>query len=235
MYSNKLNLKEFFFAVQKTEYVIIKMSKEFPNYYKRSDIDVFCNDVKEFSKCLLEVGNKYLFQNFIIEVKNNEENVHTYIDFYIDGDLDFRFDLYSAMPPLLNTIKMKPYYFYSVTDRRRSFLIDFNGEKYPIYIPSEIDELILRYLEYMEWYEKRPDKIKHLDYILDKISDTKIRKLFFDRLHIYAEFPPTEYKGYHMRSYIMSRYFNLPLFYFKNIKSKGLICSLMAIKNKIMG
>lgn len=234
MYSNKLNLREFFFAVRKNEYVIIKMSKKFPNYYKRSDIDVLCNDVKEFIESILEVGNKYLSQGFIIEVINNEDNVHTFVDFYIDGDLDFRFDLYSAMP-LLNSIKMKPSYFYSVIDRRRSFLIDFNGEKYPIYIPSEIDEIILRYLDYMELYEKRPDKIKHIDYIRDKITDEKIRKSFFDRLHIYAEFPPTENKSCHMRSYIMSKYFSLPLFYFKKIKSRGVIGSFIAIKNKIIG
>ncbi len=234
MYSNKLNLIELFFAVRKNEYVIIKMSKEFPNYNKGSDIDVLCNDVKEFIESILEVGNKYLSQGFMIEVINNEENVHTFVDFYIDGDLDFRFDLYSAMP-LLNSIKMKPSYFYSVIDRRRSFLIDFNGEKYPIYIPSEIDEIILRYLDYMELYEKRPDKIKHIDYIRDKITDEKIRKSFFDRLHIYAEFPLAENKSCHMRSYIMSKYFSLPLFYFKKIKSMGVIGSFIAIKNKILG
>lgn len=234
MYSNKLNLDEFFFAVRNIEYVIIKISEEFPNYYKGSDIDVFCNDIKEFSNSIFKVGNRYLSQNDRIEVINNEKNNHTHIDFYFNEELDFRFDLYSAMP-IFNIINMKKFYFYSVIDRRSFFSREFNGKRYKIFIPNEIDSLILRYLEYLEWYEKRPDKIKHIDYIYDKMKDENKKKKMIDRIHIYAEFPPNENKEYHIYSYIMSRFFSTPFFYFKKIKSKGLVGSLKALKNKIKG
>ncbi len=233
MYSNKLNLDEFFFAVRNQEYVIIKITEEFPNYYKGSDVDVFCADLNKFSVAIFHIGNNYInSSNCRIEVANIEENNHTHIDFFFDDDLDFRFDLYSSMPKF-NTIKMKKYYFYSVIDRKVSFFREYNKRKYPAYIPSPVDGLILRYLEYLDWYEKRPDKIKHLDYILDRISEEKLKNNFLDRLHLYAEFPHNKNKDYHMRSYIMSRYFSLPLYYIKKIKSKGMFGILKTIKKII--
>lgn len=233
MYSNKLNLDEFFFSVRKQDYVIIKMTPEFPNYYKGSDVDILCLDLNKFSGTIFDIGNNYINNsNCRMEVSNIEENSHTHIDFFFDDDLDFRFDLYSSMPKF-NVIKMKKYYFYSVIDRRVSFFREYNMGKYPVYIPSPVDELILRYLEYLGWYEKRPDKIKHLHYILDKISEENTKKQFFDRLHLYAELPKNSSTDSRVRSYFMSRYFSLLLYYFKKIKSKGIIGTLKAIKNKI--
>lgn len=232
-YSNMLGLDEFFYALRDEEYAIIKISEDFPNYYKRSDIDIFCTNVEEFAKVVLEVGNRYLSKTTHVEVVTDEDNPHTYIDFYFDGDLDFRFDLYSKMP-CFNAITTKDYFLYSVIDRRIKVEREYNDLKYPIFVPSDLDEIILRYLEYMEWYEKRPDKIKHLDYILERIGDEKTRKRFLDRLHLYAELPPLENKNEHIRSYIISRYFSLPLYYLKKIKSKGVVGSFVAIKRRVL-
>ena len=232
-YSNILNLDKIFYAVKDEEYAIIKLSEEFPNYYKRSDVDIFCADVGEFAKVVLEVGNRYLSKTIHVEVTTYEDNAHTYIDFYFDGDLDFRFDLYSKMP-CFNAIKIKDHFFYSVIDRRIKIEREYNDSKYPIFVPSDLDEIILRYLEYMEWYEKRPDKIKHLDYILDRIGDEKTRKNFLDRLHLYAELPPSENNSEHIRPYIISRYFSLPLYYLKKFKSKGVVDSLVAMKRRVL-
>ena len=95
-FSNKLNLERFFFQVREQIYVIVKMG-DFPNYYKDSDIDVFCYNKNEFAKQILTVGNWYLDQGFEIKATDKDKS-HTYVDFYLDGKLEFRVDLYQSLP-----------------------------------------------------------------------------------------------------------------------------------------
>jgi len=60
-----------------------------------------------------------------------------------------------------------------------------------IFIPSSIDDNILRYIEYQEWYGQRPDKIKHINYILEACTPKEKNK-FLEKLHHYTELPPVE-------------------------------------------
>jgi hypothetical protein len=85
-YSNKLNLDDFLFEARNHNYVIIKIN-HFPNYYKGSDIDIFCENITDFAKLILGIGNIYIeHQNFEIIVETTKDNTHTYIDFYINGE-----------------------------------------------------------------------------------------------------------------------------------------------------
>jgi hypothetical protein len=61
------------------------------------------------------------------------------------------------------------------------------NEDLKVYIPCLIDELIIRYIEYIEWYAQRPDKIKHIDYILNYIEDLSIKNKFLNKLHYYTK------------------------------------------------
>ena len=166
--------------------MIVKLG-DFPNYYKRSDIDVFCYDKNEFAKPILRVGNQYLAQGFEIKVTDKDES-HTYVDFYYDGELEFRFDLDQSLPNY-RRIRLKDHYIYTVIENASAFYRDYNGVRYPIYVPSTVDDLLLRYVEYIEWYETRPDKIKHLDYILGAAPSDPSRIGFLDKLHLYTEVP----------------------------------------------
>lgn len=191
-YSNRLDLDRFFFAVRKQIYVIVKLWGDFPNYFEGSDIDVFCYNKDEFAKLILSVGNWYQDQGFEIKVSNNGKS-HTYVDFYFDGELEFRFDLYQSLPEY-QKIKLKEHYIFSVIENAVHVYREFDGIQYPIYVPSEVDDLILRYVEYIEWYELRPDKIKHLDYIINRVSSDSRRIRFIDKLHLYTELPEPNYE-----------------------------------------
>lgn len=185
-YSNKLDLDKFFFEAKNYNYVIIKI-EHFPNYYTGSDIDIFCENITDFAKLILGIGNIYVeHQNFEIIVETTKDNTHTYIDFYINGELDFRFDLYSALPEFKN-LSLKKELFFDILKNETSFYSVYNGEEYPVYVPSETDDLLLRYIEYLEWYQRRPDKIKHLDYILERISSEQDKLIFIDKLHNYTK------------------------------------------------
>jgi hypothetical protein len=164
---------------------------EFPNYYKGSDIDIFCYNNDEFAKLILSVGNGYLDRGFEIKVNNKTES-HTYVDFYFDGELEFRFDLWQTLPEY-KKIRLKPHYFFSVIENAVAIQRIFDGIEYALYVPSTADDLLLRYVEYIEWYELRPDKIKHLDYIINSISHDSNRIRFIDKLHLYTELPEPNY------------------------------------------
>ena len=191
-FSNKLDLGRFFFEVRDQIYVIVKPDDDFPNYYKGSDIDVFCYDKDEFVKSILSVGNQYLDQGFEIKVTDKDES-HTFVDFYFDGELEFRFDLHQSLPKY-KKILLKAHYIYSVVENARVLSREFDGVQYPIYVPSTVDDLLLRYVEYIEWYETRPDKVKHLDYILDAVASDSSRIGFLDKLHLYTELPSPDYE-----------------------------------------
>lgn len=185
-YSNRLDLDQFFFHARDQIYVIAKL-EHFPNYYRGSDIDVFCYDKDQFAKRILSVGNQYLNRGFEIEVHAGE--VQTHIDFYFEGELDFRFDLYQSLPDY-KRIQLKKHYIFSVIENAVQSDREFDGVTYPVYEPAIADSLLLRYVEYIEWYELRPDKIKHLDYIINAVASDPNRIKFLDKLHLYTAVPP---------------------------------------------
>jgi hypothetical protein len=190
-FSNRLDLDRFFSEVRDQIYVVVKLNDDFPNYYKGSDVDVFCYDKNEFAERILSVGNWYLDHGFEIKVIDKDES-HTHVDFYFDGELEFRFDLRQSLPKY-KRVRLKEHYIYSVIENARVSYREFDGTQYPIYVPSTVDELLLRYVEYIEWYETRPDKVKHLDYILDAVASDSNRIGFLDKLHAYTELPSPDY------------------------------------------
>ena len=203
-FSNRLDLDRFFFEVKDQVYVIVKWGDDFPNYYHGSDIDVFCYDKAEFAKLILSVGNRYLDQGFEIKVTDKDES-HTYVDFCLNGEIEFRFDLYQSLPNY-RKIRLKEHYIYSIIENARTLYREFDGVQYPIYVPSTVDDLLLRYVEYIEWYETRPDKVKHLDYILDAAASDLGRIGFLDKLHLYTELPETEPKERGLKRFYLFRW-----------------------------
>lgn len=203
-FSNRLDLDRFFFEVRGEIYVVIKLHEDFPNYHRGSDMDVFCYDKAGFAKCILSVGNRHLDQGFEIRVADKNET-HTYVDFYFDGELDFRFDLYGSLPKYKG-VQLKEHYIYSVIENASIVEREFDGAQYPLYVPSTVDDLLLRYVEYIEWYETRPDKVKHLDYILNAVSENPGRIGFLDKLHLYTELPEPELKQRGLKRFYLFRW-----------------------------
>ncbi|MHC1588269.1 MAG: hypothetical protein ACXQS1_00455, partial [Methermicoccaceae archaeon] len=185
-YSDKLCLDDFFSRLSEHRYLIIKKSESFPNYYRGSDVDIYCDEPVELAKSILLAGKEYvLSENLEIEVTNDDDCNHVYIDLYADNELEFRFDIYGRLPDLKN-LSLKPELFSEIIENRVPVYRVHEGKEYPIYVPSEIDDFLLRYIEYLEWYERRPDKIKHLDYVLDHVSDEG-RSELIDKLHRYTK------------------------------------------------
>jgi len=156
-YSNLLDLKEFFAGAE--DYVILKLSDEFPNYRDYSDVDILCRDRKNLLNHVLTVGRRYEQRGFRIETVQKGESLH--IDFFAPGaeKLNFRFDLLDKLT--YRKFDINPGYADIVLGNRQQ--VACNGVN--IYVPSLQHDLAIRFFEYIEWHDTRPEKIKHLDYI----------------------------------------------------------------------
>lgn len=179
-YSNILDLDQFFWPLHSQHYVIIK-NQHFPNYFSGCDIDIICQNKKQFTASILETGNSYLKEGFEIEVTETSPT-HLYIDFLLEKKIELRFDINELDLPLKKVHLNKDYY-YSLLLNKIPITRRWKDEEYFIFVPSPEDDLILRYIEYNEYFSSRPDKIKHLDFILEKLRNNEEKREFLDKLH----------------------------------------------------
>ncbi len=156
-YSNLIDVESFFDGIG--NYVILKLPDDFPNYCDHSDIDILCGDVERFKAHILEKGKVYESQGFKIEVTKNGENTH--IDFYPPRAqrLNFRFDLIDDLT--YEKFQVSPELACIVLDNRKRI----NKNDVWICVPSIEYDLAIRLMEYVEYKDDRPDKIKHLNYV----------------------------------------------------------------------
>lgn len=182
--SIKVNLSVFFNLLLDSSYVLIKPGNDVLDYKFGSDLDIFCYDIEEVSSKILSFLNEYT-KNKSCEVKISNNIGQRYIDFIQDGAINIRFDLYSSLPHY-NNIFIKDALFSSVIEN--SVISEAFSDEVKIKVPCNIDDLILRYIEYQEWYSQRPDKIKHIDYIYSLYSEGEKSKAL-DKLHYYIALP----------------------------------------------
>jgi len=156
-YSNLLRLGDFFRDAD--DYVVLKLSETFPNYHDHSDIDILCRDRELFLKRILEVGKLYETRGFRIEVSHGALGLH--VDFFAPGAqrLNFRFDLIDKLG--YTKFRVTQEYAHVVLGGARRV----NAGGVTIFTPAFEHDLALRFLEFVEHHDTRPDKIKHWEYI----------------------------------------------------------------------
>lgn len=178
----KIDLKPLFKKLEEKVYCIIKLPDGFPEYKIGSDLDIFCYDVEDISRIIIG----FLPKELTVKLTNMGSQI--YIDVMDKNTIHFRFDLYGALPKYEN-ILIKEAFFSSVIENSKTVLKDEVNVK----VPSNVDENILRYIEYQEWYAQRPDKIKHINYIEERIKNSEINiNNLLDKLHYYTELPKVE-------------------------------------------
>ena len=156
MYSNLINLEEFFINLDcNEEYCVIKIPEHFPNYFEFSDLDIFCRN----RTCMVNYTNGFLrqYNNIDVRTHHSKDGKHIHVDIYPNGQpLDFRFDYINTLSVYKkNTINAG--FEESVLNSREIFK--------KVYVPSIPHEMVIRMLEYIEYKDKIPGKIKHLEYV----------------------------------------------------------------------
>lgn len=182
-----LDLASLFELISLQAYSIIKISDKFPQYRLGEDIDIFCYDPQQMGGKILEWGGRYAEQGLIIKVKDDRYHNHIHVDFMQGEKLHLRFDLYGRLP-IYKKLVIKPAFFESIIENSKEMKVDCNNRRINVRVPDEIDDLLLRYIEFMEWYNVRPDKIKHLEFIMNN-SDEKKKGQLLNKLHHYTAVP----------------------------------------------
>ena len=187
----KLNLENFFRLIESQPYVVIKPSDILPDYRLGSDIDIFCYNSNKMAELITNFLSSYVSGNSEIKIVDNTKKTH--IDFMVDDEINFRFDLYKCLPMYKN-ISIKSAFFSSAVEgaHKATYHCEIKSEQFIIKVPSKQDDFILRYIEYHEYYSERPDKIKHIEYIKDKIPRDIVQSAL-DKLHYYTSFPEPIY------------------------------------------
>jgi hypothetical protein len=209
----KLNLADIFDSIQNEKYVVMKLSDTFPDYQLGSDIDILCQDNQQVVSKVIPILNTYISDESKVKVTDYGGQIH--VDILENGRIHLRFDLYSKNPGYKNVV-LRPEYYVSVIEHSRTVNVGSINVK----VPALIDDLMIRYLEYQEYYSHRPDKIKHIVYIEEKIKERQINPSdLFDRLHYYSEIPDVD-----MLSMKQSQSTRSILYFLKKIKriSSGL-------------
>jgi hypothetical protein len=183
-YSNKVNIADFFMETADEFYCIVKLDGTFPNYQAYSDIDIFCYDIKKMVRSALKFGNEYASRGFKIKVNEVSEN-QVHVDFYAPGEkkLDIRLDFMQYLGGY-KKINVKSALFSSILEGR----VPIKQNGIDLFVPSPIDDLLIRYIEFVEYYDIRADKIKHAEYI-NNLASKLDKNLMFDKLHFYTELP----------------------------------------------
>lgn len=166
-------------------YVVLKSHEYFPNYYDNDDLDILCKDKKYmFENLYSRVVKKY--PNFEYKDKNknvkrrlNNEHSRIFIDVHPPNfsKLNFRFDLLGKFPynSVLNhsttNIEVDEQYFNLIFKRKIQKIVNtphtFTEEKIKIWFPCEVDDLVLRFLEWA-W---QPHKIRHIQAVRDNYNN----------------------------------------------------------------
>lgn len=186
----KLKFEDLFNRCREQPYSVIKLSPSFPNYSLGDDIDIYCRDINSFATLTLGFLDAYVDSRRSVRVKEKPNKIQ--IDLIEKGgDIHFRFDLFAAQPPYDN-VSIKPSFFDVVIET--SQLESRSGVE--LKVPHMMDECILRYIEYTEYFGVRPDKIKHVDFINKRIDEGQLdRERLFKRLHYFVALPETYYRG----------------------------------------
>lgn len=156
----KVPVLEYLDVLRNEEYVIFKRSKILPEYESYSDIDLIVRNLVPVSEALTAFSET---RQDVFRTVTERTAGHFHLDIYNPPSatrLDFRFDV-------LSTEDVFPLYdidedYWSQLFGRREVV---NIAGHSIYVPANIDECALRFLEYVTYAAKRPDKKKHLRYI----------------------------------------------------------------------
>lgn len=211
----------------RSNFCVVKLPKEFPDYSLGSDLDFFCYNIEETTRTILGFLQKFISEDLTIGI--NHYSNHLHIDFNDRNKLVIRFDLYGKIPDYKN-ILIKESLFSSIIEN--SVLIEQADCK--VRVPSQLDENIIRYIEYHEYYAQRPDKIKHIDYIQQSLKNSNINSNdFFNKVHYYTKLPIILKEDANKSKsdyffHLFSKFSNL-------IKERGFFNTLKIVLKKITG
>jgi hypothetical protein len=170
------------------EYILLKRWDNFPAFLPGSDVDILVVDRYLASQKIQKYLNSILdHEEYFLQVTEGTSHIHVDVihgkDIWIRCDLIDDFDYFTRFS-IQNALKIKLFL------SREKKVIDHQE----VYVPSPEFDYLLRYFEYLEYFETRQDKIKHLDYILANATSEQQAELINDA-HRYIRFNHLQWQG----------------------------------------
>lgn len=136
-------------------HVILRFNNAaYPTYAPGSDIDLLVSSLDASTRAITDV---YDTSRFSHRLRTLVDGVHVHLDILTTSSstLHLRFDLYTSLP--YTRFHLHPGVYANILAHRT-----YNGQ---VWVPCTEDDLGLRYAEYVEYKDTRPDKVKHLHYV----------------------------------------------------------------------
>ncbi len=186
-----IQIDRFFQAFADEPYVLIK-SFDPDQWRPGQDVDLLCADLGRMCGRILATAGELLEQGWGVTVQESASERYAQIDLERDGELVIRFDVMERVPHYPQ-VRLKKSYFQEILRQRQPERRAWAGGEYELYRPGKADDLLLRYVEYCQWFSVRPDKISHLRFILDQAGEGEagraVLERMFERLHQFTDLP----------------------------------------------
>ena len=147
-----------------------------------SDIDLLCTDKVALGKRLLRNCRPLIKEGYTLRLRDRPETDQAHLDILHGNKITLRLDLHEGLGAY-QRVAVKATFAQRLLTRREWAEVECPGGTLTLPVPEAIDNLVLRYLEYHEWFDRRPDKIKHAEHIAEQFTaDPSLTKAFYDRL-----------------------------------------------------
>lgn len=147
-----------------------------------SDIDLLCRDKTTLGKQLLRNSQPLISLGYTLRLRELPETDQTHLDIMHGNQIALRLDLHEGLGAY-RRVPIKGTFTTNLLARRTWADLTCPTGSIQLPIPDTLDNLVLRYLEYHEWFDARPDKIKHADHIAQAFAnDPASAHAFYERL-----------------------------------------------------
>lgn len=168
-------------------YALLRGAEELENVRFGQDLDILVADVEAALESFRAYYELSLAEDYDLAAEWFGDRVH--LDLMVRGEIALRLDLIEGFSSF-SRLSIRPSFKIDLMVRRT--VVQVCGQ--PVFAPALRDELTMRYFEFMEYFDTRPDKVKHLDYIVDKLEEVSGER-FFDAVHRYVGFPAVRWSG----------------------------------------
>lgn len=169
-------LSKIFEECDSLEYVLARSRGDLSDYTIGCDIDLYCIDPAALLAVISSVIMTPEHPDYRLKISQYEKKSH--IDWYSENKFILRFDVVHH-PSIYKNVSVSSELFYSSIYQS----IHKNISGCSVKVPNIVDDLLIRYIEFLDLYFDRPDKIKHIEYIESIIGQNKeIESAFFDKL-----------------------------------------------------
>jgi len=176
-----IDLVDVFAQTASHDYAVIK-SLPAAEPEQGSDIDIVCEDKSALGKQLLRNCRPLVQQGYELRLRELAETDQAHLDILRGGKIALRLDLHEGLG-VYRRVPIKATYAQRLLNRRAWAEVNCPGGVLRLAVPDTLDNLVLRYLEYHEWFDARPDKIKHAEHIAEALADHPDKaQAFYDRL-----------------------------------------------------